>query len=114
MKQTAVILGARGSVPVSGEKFMRYGGSTTCVFLRLAGQPVVLDAGTGLLSLPDVLRENEREIPLLLSHPHADHLLGLPMCPAALDPSCQFVVGSHAAAWMWKQQVAVAGDGRAV
>lgn len=92
MKQTVVILGARGSVPVSGERFVRYGCATTCVFLRLAGQPVVLDAGTGILNLPGVLRENEREIPLLLSHPHTDHLLGLPMCPLAFDPSRRFVL----------------------
>lgn len=92
MKQTAVILGARGSVPVSGEKFIRYGGTTTCVFLRLAGQPLVLDAGTRMLNLSHMLGEGEREIPLLLTHPHVDHLLGLPMCPAVLDLSYQCAV----------------------
>ena len=82
MRQGAsvAILGARGSVPVSGRDFQRYGGVTTCVLVRLAGQTVVLDAGTGLLDIPP-LQEGERRIPLLLSHPHADHLLGLPMCP---------------------------------
>ena len=83
MRQGAsvAILGARGSVPVSGEDFLRYGGDTTCVLVRLAGQAVILDAGTGLMNLPPLLEEGERRIPLLLSHPHADHLLGLPMCP---------------------------------
>ena len=82
MRQGAsvAILGARGSVPVSGRDFQRYGGATTCVLVRLAGQTVVLDAGTGLLDIPP-LQEGERRISLLLSHPHADHLLGLPMCP---------------------------------
>lgn len=92
MKETVVILGARGSMPMSGEQFIRYGGATTCVFLRLAGQSVVLDAGTGLLGLPDMLREDELEIPLLLSHPHIDHLLGLPMCPLVFDPSRRFEI----------------------
>ena len=82
MRQGAsvTILGARGSVPVSGGAFQRYGGATTCVLVRLAGQAVLLDAGTGLLDVPP-LPEGECRIPLLLSHPHADHLLGLPMCP---------------------------------
>lgn len=90
MKQTAVILGARGSMPMSGRQLIRYGGATTCVFLRLAGQIVVLDAGTGLMNLADVLEENEREIPVLLSHPHVDHLLGLALCPLVFDPSRRF------------------------
>lgn len=88
MEQNAsvVILGARGSIPVSGRQFMAYGGATTCVLVRLGGQPVVLDSGTGLLSLPRFLGEGENHVPLLLSHAHADHLLGLPMCPLLSRP----------------------------
>jgi len=82
------ILGARGSVPVSGPAFARYGGATSCFFVRLAGQPIVLDAGTGILSLPSALNPEERRLPLLLTHPHADHLLGLPMCDFLFDPAC--------------------------
>ena len=85
MKEQVVILGTRGSVPVSGPDYLGYGGGTTCVLVRLAGQPLVLDAGTGILDLPGYLRDGERDLPLLLSHPHADHLLGLPMCPLAFD-----------------------------
>ena len=92
MDPIAVILGARGSVPVCGETFRRYGGATTCVFVRLAGQPLVFDAGTGILALSDCLDEAEREIPLFLSHPHADHLIGLPICRTALDPTRRFSV----------------------
>lgn len=51
MQQMVKILGARGSVPVSGEAFRRYGSAATCVFLRLAGQPMVLDAEGQLLTL---------------------------------------------------------------
>ena len=82
MKQSVKILGTRGSIPINGSAFKHYGGATVCVVARLAGQVVVLDAGTGILRLPDVLAKEEREFPLLLSHPHVDHLLGLPMCPA--------------------------------
>lgn len=87
MKPKVVLLGTRGSVPVSGEEFIRYGGSTTCIFLRLAGQSIVLDAGTGMLGLPEVLKKEEQHITVLLSHPHVDHLLGLPMCRTVFDPA---------------------------
>lgn len=86
MNAEVVLLGSRGSVPVSGEKFIRYGGSTTCIFLRLAGQPIVLDAGTGMLDLPDLLMPEDSRFAVLLSHPHADHLLGFPLCRSVFDP----------------------------
>lgn len=92
MRDSVVILGARGSVPTNKEEFHRYGGATTCIFLRLAGQIVVLDAGTGILNLPDVLREDELEIPLLLSHPHVDHILGFLLCPTVFDRRRRFDV----------------------
>ncbi len=75
-----LILGTRGSVPVSGGEYLYYGGSTMCVLLCLAGEAVLLDAGTGIRSLPGELLHLPR-IRLLLSHCHADHIIGLPMCP---------------------------------
>lgn len=87
MRSKVVLLGTRGSVPVSGEEYVRYGGSTTCVFLRLAGQAIVLDAGTGMLELPEVLEKEDQHITVLFSHPHVDHLLGLPMCRTVFDPA---------------------------
>ena len=86
------VLGARGSVPVCGKEFAHYGGATTCVMVRLAGQVVVLDAGTGLLDLPRVLLPEERTIPVLLTHPHVDHLMGLTMGPMLLRPDSEMQV----------------------
>src|SRR5262245_9436107 len=40
--------GVRGSIPAPGPSTVRYGGNTTCVEVRAAGQIVILDAGTGL------------------------------------------------------------------
>ena len=79
------ILGTRGSVPVSGGEYARYGGATTCVTVTLGGTTAVLDAGTGILSLPAEALEQPK-LALLLTHPHADHLLGLPMCPYLMLP----------------------------
>jgi len=83
MEDHVRLLGVRGSVPVSGEAFARYGGATLCVLVQLAGRTVLLDAGTGLLRLPDDAL-TARELPLLLSHAHIDHLLGLPLSACVL------------------------------
>lgn len=80
MDDRALILGCRGSAPVSGRAFSVRGGATFCVLVRLSGQYIIVDAGTGILGLPrDALEQPS--LPLLLTHPHADHIIGLAMCP---------------------------------
>lgn len=82
---TVTILGTRGSIPRAGQEFTRYGGDTICVLVELAGETILLDAGTGLLNCDIPGGTEEKPIPLLLSHFHADHLLGLPMAPLLMD-----------------------------
>ena len=77
------ILGARGSAPVSGEQFREFGGATSCVLVKLSGHCIVLDAGSGICSLPAELPGQE-ELDLILTHLHLDHLIGLPLCPFLL------------------------------
>ncbi|MBO4915620.1 MAG: MBL fold metallo-hydrolase [Oscillospiraceae bacterium] len=77
------VLGARGSVPVSGSSFSRYGGATTCALFCADGQYIVLDAGTGLMALPEEAMLAP-SLPVLLTHAHVDHLLGFPLSPCAM------------------------------
>ena len=51
------ILGCRGSMPTPGIEFVRYGGETSCVALSTNQGPprLLLDAGTGLRNLADLL-----------------------------------------------------------
>jgi phosphoribosyl 1,2-cyclic phosphodiesterase len=73
--------GVRGSVPTPGSATVRYGGNTVCVEARLAdGTVIVFDAGTGIRELGKVLIAEgyHRPIPLLLTHVHWDHIMGLP------------------------------------
>ena len=79
----ALILGARGSVPLSAPEFASFGGATVSVLVRLAGRYFVLDAGTGIMRLPREVTDCG-ELTLLLSHVHLDHLNGLAMCPFVL------------------------------
>ncbi len=69
------VLGARGSVSVSGESYTKYGGQTSSYMVEAGGKKIFIDAGTGIMRAPYV--ENE-EIHVLLSHLHIDHLIGLP------------------------------------
>lgn len=82
--------GVRGSYPVSNEKFLEYGGNTSCVEVRIDNRLIILDAGTGVISLgEELMREyinsgttlsNRTPVKatLLLSHIHQDHILGIP------------------------------------
>lgn len=82
------VWGSRGSIASPGERTARYGGNTSCVEVRIAsGAVLVLDAGTGMRELGEVLREEGvREIHVLLSHLHLDHLQGLAFFAPLYDP----------------------------
>ena len=80
------MLGTRGSVAVHGDAFQVYGGATSCVLVEMGGEHILLDGGTGILSV-QAAAKYARHFTLLLSHAHTDHLLGLPMFPAVFDPS---------------------------
>ena len=70
--------GTRGSIASPGPSTQRYGGNTSCVEVRgRDGELLVLDAGTGMRPLGIALAREEREIHVLLTHLHIDHIQGL-------------------------------------
>jgi phosphoribosyl 1,2-cyclic phosphodiesterase len=72
--------GARGSIPVSGKEFMKYGGDTTCVEIRTKEDDIVIvDSGSGIRRLGNRLMAERRfDCTLLYTHAHWDHLIGFP------------------------------------
>lgn len=95
-KDQVTILGARGSIPVSGAEYRVYGGATSCVLLETAdrgsgSQAVVFDAGSGLLNLPQRVWKEHAKVYVFLSHFHIDHLVGIPMSPMMYDPSVEVI-----------------------
>ena len=72
--------GARGSIPVSGAEFTKYGGDTTCIeIIGKDGDAIIVDAGTGIRRLGNALSaEGRKTINLIFTHAHWDHLSGFP------------------------------------
>lgn len=100
--------GVRGSHPVPGPHTVRFGGNTACVEIRNAYHRIILDAGTGLIALGDLLMSEYQAgraadpaqpqepftITILLSHTHHDHIQALPFfLPAYSSQTRLYVYG---------------------
>ncbi|MCW8971573.1 MAG: response regulator [Rhodospirillales bacterium] len=98
-KMELTFWGVRGTLPVPGERTLRYGGNTSCISLRFPkGQLFIFDAGTGIKNLADSLMKR-RLTPLsakiFISHPHWDHINALPFFTPLYIPGNEFeILGS--------------------
>jgi len=90
--------GSRGTVPTAYPEFMKYGGNTSCVSVEFSqGRFFVFDAGTGVIRLGDhLLAQKKRlKINMFISHPHWDHIHGLPFFkPAFMQGNELAIYGS--------------------
>jgi phosphoribosyl 1,2-cyclic phosphodiesterase len=90
--------GVRGSYPVAGASALRFGGNTPCVEIRVGGQTMVLDAGTGVIGLGrELSRRAEREskavsATIFFSHMHHDHTQGIPFFEPLRDQASRLNV----------------------
>ena len=90
--------GVRGSLPISGKEFQRYGGNTTCLCVtrETANRIFIIDAGTGIRNLGKdlVARHYKQEvINISFTHFHMDHIQGFPFFAPAYDPNQR--IGIH-------------------
>jgi ribonuclease Z len=86
--------GVRGSVPVSGTPFLRYGGNTCCVEVECGPHTVIFDAGSGLAPAGAFHKElGQADIDIFFTHFHYDHVLGLPFFMPLYHP------GNRVALW---------------
>lgn len=89
--------GTRGSTPVSGHRYARYGGNTSCLEVGDDETSVIVDAGSGIRDLGlKLLKEGPRTIHLLITHTHWDHIQGFPFFAPAYVPGFEIVI--HGAA----------------
>lgn len=79
--------GARGSIPVSGKNYIKYGGCTTCVEVRSKkDELIIVDAGSGIRELGKALmKEGRHSFSMLFTHSHWDHVLGFPFFAPIYD-----------------------------
>ncbi|MCF8476169.1 MAG: MBL fold metallo-hydrolase [Pseudolabrys sp.] len=72
--------GVRGSIACPGPETIRYGGNTPCIEVHCGEHVLIFDAGTGIRPLGNTLVKNvtTRNVDILLTHCHLDHVIGLP------------------------------------
>ncbi len=72
--------GVRGSIPTPGAATQEWGGNSSCIEVRHGDQPpLVMDCGTGARLLGfKLLGEPFRELDLVFTHFHMDHVFGFP------------------------------------
>ena len=80
--------GARGSIPVSGKEYLKYGGDTTCLEIRTKSDEIIIvDAGSGIRRLGNqLLDEGKFHYHLIFTHSHLDHILGFPFFKPIYHP----------------------------
>ena len=88
--------GVRGSHPTPGSGTVHYGGNTSCVEVLAGNHRIILDAGTGIVSLGNEIARNhlptsgEREalqLTIFFSHTHHDHTQGFAFFKPAYFPT---------------------------
>ncbi len=89
--------GCRGSLPVAGTQYTRYGGNTTAIRVISECLPpdmaLVVDGGTGFLPLSmRAMQQGARRLMILLTHHHHDHSQGFFIAPATFIPTIQKTV----------------------
>lgn len=78
--------GVRGSIAVSGPRYVHTGGNTSCLEVETDGSRLILDGGTGLRALGETLGFTPIDTTLCFSHVHWDHIQGVPFFPPAFHP----------------------------
>ncbi len=80
--------GVRGSYAAPFETHLKTGGNTSCVEIRDGDHLLICDAGTGIIPLGNQLMQQQelREMMVILTHYHWDHISGLPFFVPAFAP----------------------------
>ncbi len=80
--------GVRGSYASPFPSHLKVGGNTSCVEVTVGDDTVICDAGTGIIPLGNKLaaESKTKDILIVLTHYHWDHICGLPFFVPAFIP----------------------------
>ena len=80
--------GVRGSYSAPFETHLGVGGNTSCVEIRVGDHVVLCDAGSGIIPFGNEMLKQDRvrELLIILTHYHWDHICGLPFFVPAFLP----------------------------
>ncbi len=101
--------GARGSIPVSGAGYLRYGGDSPCMEVRTTdGDIIIVDAGSGIRRAGNrLIKEKRTSFHLIFTHAHWDHILGFPFLKPIYRPdTCIDVYGCAGAGMTMRDTLA--------
>ncbi len=91
--------GVRGSIAVSGPRYVLTGGNTPCVEVRHGEDRLILDGGTGLRGLADSVAPDPIKATILFSHIHWDHIQGVPFFGPAFHPESEITFAGARSQW---------------
>lgn len=87
--------GTRGSNPVAGSDYVRFGGNTSCLEVCHGEDLIIFDAGTGIRPLgQEIDTTKHKTIHLFISHTHWDHITGFPFFDPVYNPNVHVVIWS--------------------
>jgi phosphoribosyl 1,2-cyclic phosphodiesterase len=85
--------GVRGSMPCLSRAMQKYGGNTPCISIHDDQTLLILDAGSGILELaPHPMVKDKKDIHILLTHLHVDHIQGLGFFNHFFDPEMEITL----------------------
>ena len=96
--------GARGTLASIASDTLKYGGNTACVEIICGDRRLIMDAGSGLRRLGDVIMSEGnstrsgmspgQQINLFFTHCHYDHISGLPFFAPFFEPTAKINIWS--------------------
>ncbi|QPC88738.1 MBL fold metallo-hydrolase [Mesorhizobium sp. NBSH29] len=93
--------GTRGSVPVSGPQYARFGGNTACIQVQCGPHTLFFDAGSGIRPAGETLGPTVDEFDVFFTHSHYDHMIGLPFFYPFYNPRTKVRLWSgHLSGWL--------------
>lgn len=80
--------GVRGSYAAPFATHLKVGGNTSCVEINVDGHCLICDAGTGIIPFGEeaMTKNQTKELLVVLTHYHWDHICGLPFFVPAFTP----------------------------